>query len=216
MILRYIIGFFKNLFNSSVSLGAIIDSDSVVTSKAKVNRFAKIVRSKVNDYTYIGVNTVVVNSDIGKFCSIANEVYIGLSRHSLAYLSVSPIFTECNNGTGYTWTQENSYNNSLSTKIGNDVWIGFRALICCGVTVGDGAVIGAGAVVTKDIPPYAIVGGIPACIIRYRYSQYMIQQLKEIEWWNMKDEFLKENIVLFQHELTQADIESLREKMNVK
>ena len=82
--------------------------------------------------------------------------------------------------------------------IGNDVWIGSHALILGGVKIGDGAVIGAGAVVTKDVPPYAVVGGVPARIIKYRFSQEIIDKLLEIKWWNLPENILKENIKLFQ------------------
>lgn len=74
------------------------------------------------------------------------------------------------------------------TKIGNDVWTGFRSTILSGVTVGDGAVIGAGAVVSRDVPPYAIVVGNPAHVVRYRFPQDQIQKLLDIKWWNWSDE----------------------------
>ena len=83
-------------------------------------------------------------------------------------------------------------------NIGNDVWIGANAMILGGITIGDGAIIGAGAVVTKDIPPYAIVGGIPARIIRYRFPNDVINALLSSQWWNLSENILKSNIKVFQ------------------
>jgi carbonic anhydrase/acetyltransferase-like protein (isoleucine patch superfamily) len=83
------------------------------------------------------------------------------------------------------------------TIIGNDVWIGARAILIDGITVGDGAVIGAGAVVTKDVPPYAIVGGVPAKIIKYRFEPEVIEFLLASQWWNKDRSWIEENISLF-------------------
>ena len=106
-----------------------------------------------------------------------------MAKHSLEYLSTSPIFTEKKNGTGHSWVEKSCFVASEQTVIGNDVWIGYRAIIRGGVKVGNGAIIGAGAMVTKDVPAYAIVGGVPAKIIRYRYSQDIITQLERVKWW---------------------------------
>jgi acetyltransferase-like isoleucine patch superfamily enzyme len=81
--------------------------------------------------------------------------------------------------------------------IGNDVWVGVGAIILSGVTVGDGAIIAAGSVVTHDVPPYAIVGGIPAKVIRFRFSEQQIKKLLDISWWNWSDQKIAANINLF-------------------
>lgn len=211
--INYLKGYLRNFFNPSVSFIAITDHKSVINKLSKIYRFAKIINSSIDKYTYVGMNTWVVNTHVGAFCSIASEVYIGLATHTIGNLSTSPIFTEKMNATRHSWTECDHAINRLHTKIGNDVWIGFRALICGGVTIGNGAIIAAGAVVTKDVPPYAIVGGIPARIIRFRFSPDIINDLEDLGWWNFCDHMLKRNISLFQHKLTKDDIDKLNKNV---
>lgn len=81
--------------------------------------------------------------------------------------------------------------NPKRTIISNDVWIGHGAIIKAGITVGDGAIVGAGAVVVKDVPPYAVVGGVPAKVLKYRFSEYMIDDLLATQWWNASDDIIQ-------------------------
>lgn len=160
-----------------------------------------------------------VNHDkliIGKFCSIAcgAKFIFTSANHTLSSLSTYPfpIFFE-------EWGLDkknitNAWDNKGDIVIGNDVWIGYEAVILSGVTIGDGAIIGARAVVTKDVPPYTIVGGVPAKPIRKRFSEEMIASLLEIKWWNWSKERIAENINAIQT----GNIEKLKEidKMEVK
>lgn len=207
--MNYIKGYIYYLFHKAVSLLALVDINSSIDRRSKINRLARIARSSIGKYSYVGVNTWIVNAQIGNFCSIANEVYVGLETHTLDNISTSPIFTEIKNGTGHSWADRNYALPSKRTVIGSDVWIGYKAMICAGVRIGNGAVIGAGAVVTKDVPPYAIVGGVPARIIRYRFPSSDIALLIKSEWWNWKDDLIKERISLYQHPLEEIDVNML-------
>lgn len=196
--MSYIKGLFRNLNNPAVSVLALIDNESNVDRRAKVNRFARLCKTSVGRYSYLGINAWVIDAEIGQFCSIATDAYIGMAEHTVNRISTSPIFTEKYNATGHSWIDNDVFAPFKHTIVGNDVWIGYRALVKGGVKIGNGAIVGAGAVVTKDVPPYAIVGGVPAKIIRFRFSEDVIEKLEELQWWNMSEDFLKKNISMFQ------------------
>jgi len=205
--LKYILGLIYNLLNPAVGLFMLIDNKSKVSKKAKVYNFTQIYKSKIEDYTYISRYTAIVNADIGKYCSIASKCTIGLGRHTLNNISSSPIFTQRNNALKKRWTDFQEENLFQPISIGNDVWIGARAIIMSGIEIGDGAVIGAGAIVTHNVPPYSIVVGVPAKVIRYRFTEKQINLLEEIKWWNMDEETLKSNIAIFQRPISDEILE---------
>ncbi len=133
-------------------------------------------------------------TSIGKFCSIADNVTIAKSNHPIDFVSSHPFLYEKKHGIA---TQNIDLKNNQMVTIGNDVWLGVNTTILPGVTIGHGAIVAAGAVVTKDIPPYAIVGGVPARVIRYRFSESEIAYLLDSQWWNWPIEKIKDNLPLF-------------------
>ena len=142
---------------------------------------------------------------IGKFCMIASGVKFIMNgaNHLTSGLSTYPfsIF-----GNGWENAMENkSFPNKGDLIIGNDVWIGHNATLMAGITVGDGAIIATNSTVVKDVPPYAIVGGNPANVIRHRFSEETISKLLEIKWWDWDIEKITENV---QH-LTSGDVDKL-------
>lgn len=157
----------------------------------------------VNDPRDFEKNNVLyhypINGDkliIGKFCSIAcgAKFLFNSANHTLTSLSTYtfPLFFE-------EWDLEmknvaKAWDNKGNIIIGNDVWIGYDAIILSGVTIGDGAIIGARAVVTKDVPPYTIVGGVPAKTIRKRFDEKTIKSLLSLKWWDWPEERIAANI----------------------
>ena len=153
-----------------------------------------------------------INKDrliIGKFCSIAcgAKFLFNSANHKMASLSTYtfPLFFEEwgleKENVAQAWDQKGDI------IIGNDVWIGYEAVILPGVTIGDGAVIGCRAVVTKDVPPYTIVGGVPAKPIRKRFDEETIKELQKIKWWDWTEEKIAGKIPAIQA----GDLEELRE-----
>lgn len=139
-----------------------------------------------------------VNGDrlkIGKFCSIAcgAKFLMNSANHAMGSLSsyVFPIFWE---DWGLEKRPADAWDNRGDIVVGNDVWIGYEAVILAGVTIGDGAIIGARAVVAGDVPPYTIVGGVPARPIRKRFSDDVIEALLELRWWDWRPERIAANL----------------------
>lgn len=169
----------------------------------------------VNDPRDFEKNNVLyhypVNHDrllIGKFCSIAcgAKFLFNSANHALGSLSTYPfpIFYD-------EWGLEgknvaDAWDNKGDIALGNDVWIGYEAVILAGVTIGDGAIIGARAVVTRDVPPYAIVGGVPARLIRRRFDDATIEALLDLRWWDWEPERIRQALPALQA----GDIAALR------
>ena len=182
---------------SAVALGCCVGEDSFLSEHTHILGNTVIYHSKIGNYSYAGRNCIIQNAEIGKFCSLANDVVVGLGTHPVTLFSTSPLFYRRNNRFGIALVGENlSFDEYKKIKTGNDVWIGARALILDGVTVGHGAIIAANAVVTKDVSPYAIVGGVPARIIKYRFAENKIKELLDSEWWDWSLEEIKEKMLL--------------------
>ena len=161
----------------------------------------------VNDPRDFEKNNVLyqypINNDklrIGKFCSVAcgARFIFNTANHKLSSSSTYPfpLFFE-------EWNLDkrnvaDSWDNKGDIVVGNDVWIGYEAVILSGVTIGDGAIIGSRAVVTKDVPPYTIVGGVPAKAIRKRFPDEVIQKLLKGKWWDKDRQWIEKNIPLIQ------------------
>jgi acetyltransferase-like isoleucine patch superfamily enzyme len=171
---------------------------SHVGNYVKVYPSAQVSNSKIDSYSYIGVDSTITRTEIGKFCSIGKNCMIGLGKHpSSQYISTSPVFYSDQKALDITFADRKYFEEYGSITIGNDVWIGNRVVIMDNIKIGDGAIIGAGSVVTKDIPNYAIYAGVPAKLIRYRFSQEMISFLLEVKWWDKDESWLRDNFKIF-------------------
>lgn len=135
---------------------------------------------QLGDYSYFAKNAQVANTTIGKFCSIGPNFCCGLGIHPTDGISTHPMF----------------YRGKIAeykpVTIGNDVFIGANVIVLDGVMIGDGAVIGAGAVVARDIPDYAVAVGVPARVVKHRFTDATIAKLQQIQWWNWDDSKLKQ------------------------
>lgn len=155
---------------------------------------------KVGKYTYINKNCLIDKNtiSIGRFCSIAYNCRIGLGGHPMDWVSTHSFTYKPKYGFSKNdLTQEAERN--LETIIGNDVWIGANSTVLAGVKIGDGAIIGAHSLVTKDVEPYSVVIGTPAKHYKYRFSEGQRNKLLQVRWWNWNDNKIRENIELFKN-----------------
>lgn len=158
----------KNNPTARIGYSAIITPDCTLGYQNNLLPYSKMVGSSIGDYSYIGVGTQVQYADIGSFCSIGDSVRIGLGIHPTHLESTHPAFYSKQGNWDIKPIVEEEIIEYKKVSIGDDVWIGTGAMILDGVNVGSHSVIAAGAVVTKDVPEYAIMGGVPAKIIKYR------------------------------------------------
>lgn len=198
---KFLWRFFKSLQlkrkNIKVSVHSRFNTKTVFEGNNVVAKNACVGDSFVGRNTYIGHDTILSNCKIGRFCSISSDIKVVDETHpSSIFVSTSPSFFSTLKQNGQTFIDKPLFDEKLgvdgfSAIIGNDVWIGTKAIIKGGVTIGDGAIVAMGAVVTKDVPPYAVVGGVPARVIKYRFAEEQIKKLESIQWWNKPDEWLK-------------------------
>lgn len=185
--------------NIRISPFSYFNENTSMEGENVIHKGTSILNSEVGYGTYIGLNSRLNNAKIGRYCSIGGAVSVITSTHpSKDFVSTSPLFYRPQKLSGKTYCSETLFNeylsiNNRSVIIGNDVWIGDRVTIKGGVTIGDGAIVAMNACVTKDVPPYAIVGGVPAKIIRYRFSEDQIHQLLSIKWWNRPESWIMQN-----------------------
>lgn len=162
---------------------------SQVHPTSKIESGTTFYFSKMAKYSFCGYDCEILHADIGSFTSIANGVVIGGGRHPMEWVGMSPVFYEGRDSVKAKFSTH-AREAPWRTCIGHDVWIGRSAILLPGVSVGDGAVVGAGAVVTKPVEPYAIVAGNPARLIRYRFSEDIVARLQAIQWWSLDEQRL--------------------------
>lgn len=203
--------------------------DSVVASSADIADSALVLKStvgavcqlfddsilcysEIGDMSYLSRGTSVFSSKIGKYCSISWNVSIGpanhdyhrVSQHAMLY---APRFGMIEDASHSFYKQYDK-----ETVIGNDVWIGCNAVIMRGVHIGDGAVIGANAIITKDVPPYAIMGGANV-LLKMRFNDEIIQKLLQIKWWNYPISVVKRCLLLIAQEPTLQSLDELENSL---
>lgn len=175
---------------ANVSLGrpCLLDRDVVVADGARLGDHTQVYRGSVigrdvvlGDYSYLNAGTLLLSGVVGRFCSISYGCQIGMPEHPTNWLSTSPFLYGDGNvlGVPRLWDDIQS-----PPQIGSDVWMGAQAIVLQGVSVGHGAIVAAGAVVTRDVPPYAVVGGVPARVLKHRYDEATVGHLLKLKWWD--------------------------------
>lgn len=194
--IKNIVRFIRRIYNWKIKKTAEIHRSCIIDKNTSLGKFVVIFskvtlfETKVDDYSYIAPGATCFHCNIGKFCSIASNVFIGLPEHPTNYISTSPIFYDCSQALPSFFTSEKNEKPYLKTIIGHDVWIGFGVKIKAGINIGTGAIIGAGSIVTKDVEPYSVVAGVPAKRIKYRFEEDIRIRLLKSEWWNIENEKL--------------------------
>ena len=191
--------FRKQCVDNGIQFGARAILSGQVECEPPVNLDGEVsMKGVVGAYSYARLNTTLSGvRSIGRYCSIAESVTLGGGEHPTDWLSTLP-FQYGAASVSNRWSQKRDHVYALRPKqpslikVGHDVWIGTKAVVLRGVTIGNGAIIGAGSVVTKDVPPYAIVAGVPARILRYRFEPELIERMQRVRWWNYTADSLLE------------------------
>ena len=169
---------------AKIDSGVTITPGSIIATHARLCKNVIFNHSSIGQYSYVNYDSLIQNTIIGNYCSIAYGVKIGLGNHPTNQFTTSPLFYKSDNSLQIKVVDDDfEFEEYKQILIGNDVWIGAGAIVLDGVKIGDGAIVAAGTVVTKDVPPYSIVGGVPAKIIKFRFSDEKIDAIMKTNWW---------------------------------
>lgn len=196
--------------NCSIGKGSIV-VNSKVGNFVSIGSNVVVQQCEIDNHTYLAQDVLAYHAKIGKFCSVGPRVILGHGDHPVTRISTSPEFYSLGSSTGYSFAQSNTFEEFAPIQIGHDVWVGANVYIKHGITIGNGAIIAAGAVVIKDVLPYSICGGVPAKLIKMRFTPEITEELQRIEWWNWDDAKMNSQHELFQkEELLLEDLENFR------
>lgn len=176
------------MFLPEVRIGrnVYIDKATELSGFNLVNDNARLLNVKLGKYSYISPCSIIIKANIGRYSSVGPACLIGLGAHSLDEFSLSPYIY---NPVLFKKSREEDFE---QVNIGNDVWIGANVIILGGITIGDGAAIGAGSVVTKDVPPFSVTYGNPAAFKRYRFPLEVQDSISASKWWDLELDEAKE------------------------
>ncbi|GGJ78540.1 CatB-related O-acetyltransferase [Pseudomonas matsuisoli] len=191
------------------SLSSYASPDVTFGENVRLWGGTKLTNASVGRFTYFA-GTKASNITVGAFCSIGPGTRLGgMGDHPISMLSTHPVFYSTLEQCGESFADRDHFNEYKRTAIGNDVWIGANVVVLDGVTIGNGAIVAAGAIVTKDVPAYAIVGGVPAKVLKHRFAEADIERLEQLQWWNAPVEQLRECAALVRN----GNIDGLEKKL---
>jgi acetyltransferase-like isoleucine patch superfamily enzyme len=207
ILVRNMLSFFKYLMVTNIKIASNVAlTRSILEGKNTVGKNTVFVNSFLGRGSYLSNECFFSNTKIGRYCSIGNRVKIVSATHpSNTFVSTHPAFFSLLKQAGFTYTKEQKFEEvrylnkqeKSSVSIGNDVWIGDDVMILGGITIHDGAIIGSKALITRDVGPYTIVGGVPAKIIGQRFSIDEIRFLLDYKWWLKDEKWIANNAYLF-------------------
>lgn len=180
-----IIGNNVTIYNSTIGKSVLATNISIYSN----NSFYE---AEIGRFSYFASGSQVGMAKFGSFCSIGPYLICGHGNHPTNFASTSPVFFSTGKQCGVSFSQVDLFEERKEIVVGHDVWIGARVFIRDGIKIGNGVIIAAGSVVVKDVPDYAIVGGVPAKVIRYRFHEVVIQKLNNLVWWDWTEAKLRE------------------------
>jgi acetyltransferase-like isoleucine patch superfamily enzyme len=178
-------------FESDIFNIISIDEGNYLNDFVQLDKPYRIYYSSIGSYTYICVNSRISHTTIGKFCSIGPNFLCGWGIHPINGISTSPSFYSSKSYNNFSLSSTDKIEERKPIIIGNDVFIGANVTILDGVIISDGVIIAAGSVVNMNVPPFAIVGGVPAKILKFRFDADTITELTNLRWWDWSKERLQ-------------------------
>jgi acetyltransferase-like isoleucine patch superfamily enzyme len=190
------------VFQSGLGDGVTLGDDcrvscSTLEPHTMIYPGSQLARVRLGSYSYVAYDSTVTDARIGRFTSIGPQFGCGYGDHPVGLLSTSPVFYSTRKQCGVSFATSDGFQEQKASEIGHDVWVGARVFLRAGTAIGHGAVVAAGAVVVKDVPPYAVVGGVPARVIRYRFPEAVVERLLELRWWDWPEPWLRGACDLF-------------------
>jgi chloramphenicol O-acetyltransferase type B len=191
-----IVGHGSRMAQSALGHGCVIETQTEIFNSSLADFVSIQPKCALNDvrvgrYSYIARETHLNDVAIGSFASIGPRTLLGCGEHPSGFISTAPVFYSTRRQCGTTFAPTDLFAERKRIVLGHDVWLGAHVFVRDGLTIGDGAIIAAGSVVTQDVAPYAIVGGVPAKLIRMRFSDDEVKRLLALQWWNWDEARLR-------------------------
>lgn len=165
--------------------------NSTLGENIRIQPHCRLTDVHLGRFSYVAQETILNQVRLGSFVSIGPRCYLGAGEHPVDFASTSPAFYSDREQCGLSFADQPHFTERQTIHLGHDVWLGAHVFVRDGVTIGDGAIVAAGSIVTKDVPPYAIVGGVPAKVIRSRFEPADVQRLTALQWWTWDEARLR-------------------------